>query len=96
MKTRFDDYCVRATHLHDAKFIAPKGEAFIDAYNKGTDYRVKVQTIYPGGESYVRWGFVALTTGWKPSFMLMRQTGQRGSWDLIDERDTIIANHWIA
>ena len=54
---------------------------FVNAFNKGETHRVKVQ--FPSGE--VIWGFVGVTTGWKPSFLLMRRIGQHGSTLLLGE-----------
>ena len=93
--TRFEQYCARQRARYGAQFVAPTGAALIDAYNKGERYRVNVRTTYPDGAHEDRWGYVALTTGWVPSFMLMRRRGQTGSSDLISERDTIIASRWI-
>jgi hypothetical protein len=41
--------------------------------------RVKVQ--FPHGE--IVWGFVSVTTGWKPTFILLRRIGQVGSSDAL-------------
>lgn len=92
---RFEEYCARNAAKHGEKFRAPKIEKFIYAYNLGDKYRVKVRTTYPSGEVFERWGFVTLTTGWIPSFMLMRVRGQHGSSDLLDEKDEIVATRWI-
>ena len=93
--SNFEDYCIRGRAKHGDKFIPPTGLELIDAYNKAPALRVKVRTTYPSGESFERWGYVALTTGWKPSFMLMRRRGQIGSSDLLDERDDIISTRYL-
>src|SRR5262245_31488243 len=94
--TRFEEYCARQQALHGDKFVPPTDPRFIDAYNKGQAYRIKVRTVYPGSDStWERWGFVSLTTGWQPAFMLMRRSGQHGSSDLLGARDTIVDTNWI-
>ena len=92
--TRFEEYCNRQRQRHGAEFVPPTDTRFIYAYNKGEHYRVKVLTCY-GAERFMRWGYVALTTGHKPSFMLMRRRGQHGSSDLLGERENIVASRFI-
>ena len=87
-RTRFEDYCARGRAQHGDRFQAPTDMRWINAYNNGRDYRVKVR--FSHGEE--KWGFVALTTGWGPSFMLMRREGQHGSSDLLGDRDEIVAH----
>lgn len=93
--TRFGDYCARQRRQHGARFRPPTDVRWIEAYNNGERYRVKVRTAY-GDHCRIRWGFVALTSGWLPSFMLMRVRGQRGSSDLLDERDEILESKWVS
>ena len=94
--TRFECYCERQRAVHGARFEAPTDARWIQAYNAGERYRIKVLTRYPNSDEVTeRWGYVALTTGWAPSFMLMRRRGQRGSSDLIDSRDELVAAKWI-
>jgi hypothetical protein len=64
---------------------------FVRAYNNGERFRIKVRFDY--GEEV--WGYVAATTGWCPSFMLMRRRGQHGSSELLSDCDSIIAERWI-
>ena len=49
--------------------------------------RVRVRTSY--GENIT--GTVSTTTGWKPSFLLMRRRDSRGSSDLLGADDQVIA-----
>jgi hypothetical protein len=93
--TRYQEYCQRQRGRYGDKFVAPKAAQFVAPYNNGDCYRVKVRTTYASGETHERWGYVALTTGWRPSFMLMSRRGQHGSSDLIDERDVIVCARWI-
>jgi hypothetical protein len=88
--TRFELYCARQRAKHGDRFVAPTDQRWIDAFNRGVEYRVKVRTEW-GSEVSERWGFVSLTTGWVPSFMLMRSTRAHGSSDLLSDRDQIVA-----
>jgi hypothetical protein len=85
--TRFEEYCARGRAIHGDRFSAPSGSAWIEAYNQAPNLRIKVRFSY--GEE--KWGFVALTAGWRPCFMLMRAVSQRGSSDLLSSEDTIVA-----
>jgi len=54
--------------------------------------RVKVRAYYPeSGESYTRTGRVGKTTGWRPAFLLMHRSSDRGSSDVLSERDEVVA-----
>ncbi len=92
MTTRFESYCARQNARHDGQFTqAELDPRFIEAYNKGDTYRLKIRFSY-GREA---WGYVAATTGWRPSFMLMRRRGQRGSSELLGPKDVIVASKTI-
>ncbi len=58
---------------------------FIRFYNSGE--RVKVATCY--GE--FKYGTIGITTGWRPSFLLMRTRTQLGSSDTLSELDQVVA-----
>lgn len=53
-----------------------------------TDLRLKVSNVRWGWE---RTGRVGITTGWKPAFLLMHRSSDRGSGDLLGPNDIIIA-----
>lgn len=59
---------------------------FIPFWEKGPMVRVKVQFSY--GEA--RWGWVGVTTGWTPTFLLMRNINSRSSSDTLTDDDKII------
>lgn len=67
--------------LIDYSNIAPQ---FIPFYENGE--RVKVR--FPDG--MVKSGTVTMTTGWKPSFMLMLRSDSTGSSYLLTNEDEII------
>lgn len=94
--TRFEEYCARGVQRHGDRFKVPTGAAFIDAFNKGPEYRVKVRTVFASGDVHERWGYVSATTGWAPAFLLMHRRGAHGSSDLLyDGRDEIIDAKWL-
>jgi len=57
--------------------------------------RIKVEYVIPGdpgkGETLTAYGTVGVTTGWQPSFLLMRAANARGSSYLIGPRDHVVA-----
>jgi hypothetical protein len=47
-------------------------------------------------DDWGRWGYVGLTTGWRPAFLLMKRRGQVGSSDLLNpQRDKIVNSKWL-
>lgn len=44
---------------------------------------VEIETTYGGGQTHRRRGYIGLTTGWAPSFLLLSRRNSRGSSDLI-------------
>ncbi len=82
-----------------AKFISDKLKQYGDEFkpdalaykfavhfNAGQSRRVKVK--FPSGETV--WGYVGVTTGWIPAFLLMRRRGQHGSSIVLSDEDEII------
>lgn len=94
MTTRFQEYCDRQRAKYGDRFTAPTDARLIYAYNQGHEYRIKVRTTYPSGETHERWGFVGITTGWAPAFLLMHSTRAYGSSDVLSDHDEIIGWHW--
>ena len=92
--TRFEEYCERKRAEYGDRFVAPTGEQFINAFNRGQAYRIKVRTDYGDGEVRERWGFVGITTGWQPAFLLMRSTRSVGSSDVLCATDRILDSHF--
>lgn len=82
----FEGYLKRKEREHgdrfDARSLAPQ---FIPFY--GTGRRVKVRFSY--GEEVT--GTIGATTGWRPSFLLVRRSSDRGSSWTLGPDDQIIA-----
>lgn len=95
--SRFEEYCARQRTRYGDQFIPPADpdDWLVRCFNNGPTFRVKVRTTYASGETRDRWGYVSLTTGWRPSFMLMARRGQHGSSDLIGATETLIESRWI-
>ena len=91
--SRYVETLNRKVREHGDKF-SDKGlnPAFVDAFNKGQDYRVRV-IMFPGAKPI--WGFIGMTTGWVPSFLLMRRRGQHGSSDVIGPNSVIVGEKWM-
>lgn len=88
----FSDYCDdKRSRMadFDPSDLAPQ---FVPAFERGDTYRVKVDFGY--GEKPV-WGFVGVTSGWKPSFILMRRRGQHGSSEILSASHLILSTKTI-
>jgi hypothetical protein len=57
----------------DTSRLAPQ---FWEAFDRGDTFRVLVQPPY---NEKPTWGYVGVTTGWCPTFLLIRCRGQIGS-----------------
>lgn len=93
--SRYTDFCDRKTaeyagteHTFNHMELAPQ---FIEAFNNGPSFRVLVDFGYDKPV----WGFVGVTTGWTPVFLLMRRRGQVGSCDALRSEHKIIRSKWI-
>lgn len=62
-------------------------KAFIPHFNVGKRRRIKVQ-FHPSEKPV--WGFVGVTTGWKPTFLLMRNIRCHGSRYVLDDSCKIL------
>lgn len=94
-QTRFQQFLARGYQEHGQRFTPPEGDAFIDAYNKGDTYRIKVVTVLDKKTRWERWGYVGITTGWKPAFLLMKRFGQMGSSDTLSPAwDKVVDSKW--
>lgn len=79
----------RATHgdkldLSNVESVAPA----IRAYFRGA--RIEVTRTYEDGTTWTRRGRVSVTSGWRPSLMLMPRADSRGSSDLLDSTDRLV------
>jgi hypothetical protein len=94
--TKYDDMCTKRRihysnqpHTFSEQNLNP---AFISAYNNGDTFRVKVDF---GDGDKPKWGYIGLTTGWQPCFLLMRTRYQMGSSNTINENCNILDSHWL-
>lgn len=80
MQDRFAQLCDRKRREYGERFDTSDLNAqFVNAFNQGSSYRVKV--LFPCGET--KWGHVGITTGWKPTFLLMRNRNSVSSCDTL-------------
>lgn len=83
--SKYDDFIARKYQAFGANFdqsdLDPR---FIAYFNSGQ--RIRIRTC---GE--VMTGTVGVTTGWKPSFLLVRRSNSVGSPWLLGPRDEILA-----
>lgn len=87
----YRDAIERARRRHGARLDTAELDAAsqFKRWHHGT--RVRVETRYPSGETFVRTGTVSMTTGWRPAFLLMHRSNAHGSWDVLSERDHVVA-----
>lgn len=87
----YNDYIARKTREYGDKFSAENlNPLFINAFNNGDTFRVLVDFGYQQ-----KWGYISVTTGWKPCFLLMARRGQYGSSDTINNECKIIKSKWL-
>ncbi len=83
---RIDETVRQGTRKYGERFdstaLAPQ---FVPHFNSGQ--RVRVRFSY--GEEMT--GRVSITTGWRPSFMLMRRSSDHGSSWLLGDNDRVVA-----
>jgi hypothetical protein len=63
-------------------------EKFVPAFEKGQNYRVKVERGI--NMRYTEHGYVSISTGWEPVFLLMRSNRSRLSSVVLCDDDEII------
>ena len=83
--TKFDTYISRKKREYGRKFSqASLAKQFIPAFNSGRRIRVRFKT----GE--VLSGTVGITTGWKPTFLLMLTSRSIGSSWTLNKGDKVV------
>lgn len=88
---RFNDLCTARKKQYGDKFSTKDLSAqFVHAFNMGNTYRIQVDFGYAK-----TWGYVGITTGWVPCFMLMRRRGQHDSSQLLKATDKIISTRTL-
>lgn len=89
---KYNDFIARKTREYGEKFSADDlNPAFINAFNNGDRFRVLVDFGYDAPI----WGYVGVTTGWRPCFLLMRRRGQHGSSETINANCKILDGRFI-
>lgn len=89
--TNYQAFCARKKQEYPDKFSTEHlNPDFIPAFNNGDKFRVLVDFRYEK-----IWGYISVTTGWRPTFLLMRRRGQRGSCQTIGPIDKILATKYL-
>ena len=65
-------------------FVPPEGSETLARYC-GSEQRVEVDN-----DGHIVRGFVGITTGWKPSFILLRTKRSIGSWILLGANTKVL------
>ncbi len=85
--SNYTDFLERAHAKWGDKFDASDlCEKFVPYYNSKRRIKVRVHTL-----DEVNFGTVGVTTGWRPSFILLHSSRSIGSSILLDNRDEILA-----
>lgn len=83
----YEDYLKNAIEKHGEQFDSSKlSKKFIKYFEN--EQRIEVKRPYKD-ESNLR-GYVGITTGWRPSFILLLKSNSTGSSELLDERYEIV------
>jgi len=91
MMTKYQAFCARKRQEYPDTFSEEHlNPIFIHAFNEGDTYRVHVDRGYEKV-----WGYIGITTGWAPCFLLMRRRGQHGSSETIGPSDKIINSKYL-
>lgn len=86
---RFEKLCADRKNQYGEKWDpSDLSQQFVSHFNTGHSRRIKVKGVGNCGEDV--WGFVGITTGWKPAFLLMRREGQVGSSIVLSDKDQIL------
>jgi hypothetical protein len=83
--TAYAEAVARGRARHGDKYREPSGAATFGPYLRGPRVRVR----YPDGETQT--GYIGLSTGWWPTFLLMLTSRSISSAYTLDERHTIEA-----
>lgn len=87
--TPFEQFLDRKKNEYGDRFDPSNlSKQFIFAFNDAPRSRVKVR--FSHGE--VVWGYVGVSAGWKPTFLLMRRLGQHGSCLTLSDKDGIVSH----
>lgn len=89
ISTKFKSY-VRQKVAKDPRFSTVEiPEKFIRFWEKGQSVRLKIERGV--NMRYTETGYVSMSTGWTPAFLLVKSTRSRGSSVLLREDDLIVA-----
>ncbi len=85
--TKYEAFIQKQKAKYPNKFSDEKlNPAFVTAFNNGDTFRVLADLGY---EKPI-WGYIGVTTGWQPVFLLMRRRGSLGSSETISCEDKIV------
>lgn len=92
-QTRFADFIARKVQEYGDKFDpSDLNPNFVSAFNCAPKRRVRVKFPYngPDDKPEIKWGYVGVTTGWKPIFLLISRLGQHCSSDTLGPNCQIV------
>jgi hypothetical protein len=87
----YADFLARATRTHGDRFTPPLEADRFARYLHDYTVRVTVERVYPSGETWRRTGYIGVTTGWSPAFLLLTRITSRGSSDVLGAGDRIVS-----
>ena len=90
MMTEFAAALLRLEKRHPGKLDTSDLAMQFKDYLGRQDIRVEVRTVLEDGTVLDRSGWVGITTGWRPAFLLMRRANDTGSSDVLKASDVIL------
>ena len=89
----YERYVTRKQHEYGTQFCPPSREevARFGPYLGDRNVRVTVSRTFESGETETRTGYIGITTGWKPAFLLISRINSTGSSDVLSAKDVIVA-----
>ena len=89
MNNKYEDYIKRQVYKYGSKFDSSDlNPEFIPYLKSGQ--RVEVEFNYSTGYKEKFRGFIGVTTGWKPCFILLRTKRSIGSSYTIHKNDKVV------
>lgn len=89
--TAFEFFVNEAKRKHGDRFSDASLWPQFRQYLEIKSIRLTVERTYQNGEVYRRTGWVGVSTGWAPAFLLMRRSNSVGSSDVLGADDRIVA-----
>lgn len=88
ISTKFKAYVRRKLEKEPRLSTVGLSEKFVQWFDRGQDYRIKIERGV--NLKYTEYGYVSISTGWQPVFLLVRSARSKGSTVCLEDSDQII------